>query len=132
MREAGRADRWMSSRAIRQSGRQTGGHSATITTTHTGPCAHTRNHWIHQRHHPGAPPAIACSDDTRTYWFNPASLVLGGELEVEYALVGALLGLAIYNGKSKRAVAGLPACLPACLLTYLPAYLLADLSAWGA
>lgn len=32
-------------------------------------------------------------DATRTYWFNPASM----ESEVEYALVGALLGLAIYN-----------------------------------
>ncbi|KAL4425546.1 hypothetical protein ABPG75_009562 [Micractinium tetrahymenae] len=33
-------------------------------------------------------------EQTRTYWFNPASL----ETEVEYALVGAVLGLAIYNG----------------------------------
>lgn len=41
---------------------------------------------------PGCP--LACSDQTRTYWFNPASL----ESEVEYALVGAVLGLAIYNG----------------------------------
>ena len=51
-------------------------------------------------HHP-APLSFPfiCSDATRTYWFNPASLVLGGELEVEYALVGALLGLAIYNGE---------------------------------
>ena len=50
---------------------------------------------------PPCPPAptLLCSDATRTYWFNPASLVLGGELEVEYALVGALLGLAIYNGE---------------------------------
>lgn len=31
---------------------------------------------------------------TRQYWFNPASL----ESETEFALVGALLGLAIYNG----------------------------------
>ncbi|PSC76156.1 ubiquitin-ligase E3 [Micractinium conductrix] len=33
-------------------------------------------------------------EQTRTYWFNAASL----EAEVEYALVGAVLGLAIYNG----------------------------------
>lgn len=33
-------------------------------------------------------------EHTRTYWFNPASL----EAEIEFALVGAILGLAIYNG----------------------------------
>lgn len=35
------------------------------------------------------------SEATRTFWFNPASL----EAEIEYALVGAVLGLAIYNGR---------------------------------
>lgn len=35
---------------------------------------------------------------TRTYWFNPASL----ESEIEFALVGAVLGLAIYNGGLSR------------------------------
>lgn len=46
---------------------------------------------------PGTPPPLLldrCSELTRTWWFNPASL----ESEVEYALVGAVLGLAIYNG----------------------------------
>lgn len=46
---------------------------------------------------PPAPCATRCavrSEATRTHWFNAASL----ESEVEYALVGAVLGLAIYNG----------------------------------
>jgi ubiquitin-protein ligase E3 A len=38
---------------------------------------------------------FAYSEETRTHWFAPAALE---GLEVEYVLVGALLGLAIYNG----------------------------------
>ena len=33
-------------------------------------------------------------EETRDYWFNPASL----ESSVEFQLVGIVLGLAIYNG----------------------------------
>lgn len=55
---------------------------------------------------PGPPPT--CSEETRTYWFNPASL----ETEVEYALVGAVLGLAIYNGAFPAVPPRLPALPP--------------------
>lgn len=34
------------------------------------------------------------NEETRTFWFNPASLDSG----IEFQLVGIVLGLAIYNG----------------------------------
>lgn len=45
------------------------------------------------------------SETHRTFWFNPSTL----ESEIEYALVGAVLGLAIYNGE-RIALLRLPSC----------------------
>lgn len=44
-------------------------------------------------------------EHTRTYWF-PAGPPPDAEMEVEYALVGAILGLAIYNGVLRCAALG--------------------------
>ena len=52
-------------------------------------------------------PLLPCSEATRTYWFNPASL----EAEIEYALVGAVLGLAIYNGGWIEIMRAVPLCV---------------------
>ena len=86
--------------------KETTTHLPTTTPPATPARPRTTRPFIAPLNHPSfvhcatQPSLFRCSDATRTYWFNPASLVLDGELEVEYALVGALLGLAIYNGKS--------------------------------